>query len=289
MSERFFDELARTLASPMPRRRALRLTGAALVAATVPALRPRSALAGCGPDTPCSSTCHLPPHIGGCGVEGPTGCGSQINCRLSGGCMVEGETCCRGGTGANEDAWICPKDYKCGSSRSTPCNGGTCGCLPPCRHNDPVLGSISKAYDPETQCCTPMGVQPKKEGFHALACRKTLTPRPKYKPTTNGCGSEDFHVPDTWPTAGKGRRANFRPACNKHDVCYGTCKKDKDDCDKAFCRDLDKACKRTWPDAADGNRRAGCENRASLYCAGVALGADSAYWKAQAEACHCCS
>ena len=42
MSERFFDNLARTLASPMPRRRALKLTGVALVAATLPVLRPRS-------------------------------------------------------------------------------------------------------------------------------------------------------------------------------------------------------------------------------------------------------
>ena len=45
MSERFFDDLARTLASPMPRRRALRLAGAALVTAAVPALRPRTASA----------------------------------------------------------------------------------------------------------------------------------------------------------------------------------------------------------------------------------------------------
>ena len=117
MSERFFDDLARTLASPMPRRRALRLAGSALVAAAVPALRPRSALAGCGPDTKCSSTCLLPPHIGGCGVEGSTGCGTQVNCRLTGGCMIAGDTCCRSGVGPKEDAWICPKDTECGKQR----------------------------------------------------------------------------------------------------------------------------------------------------------------------------
>lgn len=132
MSESQLDQLARTLAEPMPRRRALRLAGMALVAAAVPGLRPRTALAGCGPDTPCSSLCHVPPHIGGCGVEGSTGCGSQINCRLSGGCMVAGDTCCRGGNGATEDAWICPKNYRCGTSRNTPCNGGVCGCIAPC-------------------------------------------------------------------------------------------------------------------------------------------------------------
>ena len=70
---------------------------------------------------------------------------------------------------------------------------------------------------------------------------------------------------DTWPAKGKGSKANFTPACNKHDVCYGTCKKDKDACDKAFCTDLLKACKKTWPDAEDSKRR-GCEARADFYC-----------------------
>lgn len=37
MSESFFDDLARTLARPMPRRRAVRLLGVALVTAAVPA------------------------------------------------------------------------------------------------------------------------------------------------------------------------------------------------------------------------------------------------------------
>lgn len=44
-NESFFDNLARTLASPMPRRRAVRVLGAAVVVATLPGLRPRSALA----------------------------------------------------------------------------------------------------------------------------------------------------------------------------------------------------------------------------------------------------
>ena len=94
-------------------------------------------------------------------------------------------------------------------------------------------------------------------------------------------------MPDTWPAEGKGKKANFTPACNKHDVCYGTCNKDKDACDKAFCENLLKACKNTWPDASDPKRR-GCNTRANFYCAGVTLAADSDYWNAQAEGCHCC-
>ena len=57
---RFLDGLARTLAEPMPRRRALRLMGTSLVVVAVPGLRPRIApaaqptrLAGCGDDRRC--------------------------------------------------------------------------------------------------------------------------------------------------------------------------------------------------------------------------------------------
>ena len=76
-------------------------------------------------------------------------------------------------------------------------------------------------------------------------------------------------MPDTWPAKGKGRKAKFTQACNVHDYCYGTCKADKDKCDKEFCRNLKLACKQTWPDKADRKRRAGCDDRADLYCAGV--------------------
>jgi hypothetical protein len=41
----FLDELARSLANPMPRRRALRLIGGAVVTTTAPALFPRKAFA----------------------------------------------------------------------------------------------------------------------------------------------------------------------------------------------------------------------------------------------------
>ena len=133
MSERFFDNLARTLASPMPRRRALRVAGVALVAAAVPGFRPPAALADCGPDTLCSSLCHSSPiYTGACGVQTKSGCGSQVNCRMSGGCMVAGQKCCRGGSGASEDAWICPSNLPCGKIDGprcpcpTTCTDGTC-------------------------------------------------------------------------------------------------------------------------------------------------------------------
>lgn len=47
-AERFFDDLARTLAEPMPRRRAVRVIGASLAALAVPGVSPRIARAAMG-------------------------------------------------------------------------------------------------------------------------------------------------------------------------------------------------------------------------------------------------
>ena len=255
----------------MPRRRALQLAAAAAAAAIVPGLRPRAAGASAT-----KSTVTCPP-------------GSLNTCEK------------QFGPGKWECCKIAPpsENYQC--CHSGKCCGGPCcaddefcidlKCIPGCKFDHPVLGPEVRRYDPKTQCCTPRGVQPKFEGFSARVCKETLTKRPKsekYKPSKNGCGSKDFDVPDTWPAKGPGKKANFTPSCNTHDVCYGTCKKDKDACDKAFCTDLRNACKKTWPNAADSKRRSGCEDRADFYCAGVILAGDSAYWNAQEEACHRC-
>jgi hypothetical protein len=143
MSERFVDDLARLLASPMPRRRALRLAGAAIVAAAVPGLRPRSAFgqSPCGPDTPCSSLCHLAPHVGACGIPIHNACGQEL-CHFGyGGCMVKGDVCCTNGP----DPWICPKNYRCAATHSAQPN--CIGCPPDqfscgkecCRKQRPTL------------------------------------------------------------------------------------------------------------------------------------------------------
>jgi hypothetical protein len=63
--ERLVDDLARTLAEPMPRRRVLRVLGMSLAAATVPALGPRSARAVTGAAKGCNTsveTCCEPDH-----------------------------------------------------------------------------------------------------------------------------------------------------------------------------------------------------------------------------------
>jgi hypothetical protein len=60
MSDPVLDGLARALAQPMPRRRAVRLMVSGLVAASFPALRPRRAAGqGCNPNDPSYKTCPL--------------------------------------------------------------------------------------------------------------------------------------------------------------------------------------------------------------------------------------
>lgn len=129
MSERFFDSLARTLASPMPRRRALRLAGAALVAAAVPGFAPRAASAAgsdCGTEqNPCSKFCKKPGEKA-CGRESTNDCG-QVGCSLQGCYKVATTDCCRAG---DEAPWFCPKGT-CGKVRPecpcpTTCKDGTC-------------------------------------------------------------------------------------------------------------------------------------------------------------------
>lgn len=55
----------------------------------------------------------------------------------------------------------------------------------------------------------------------------------------NGCGPEGFGglVPDLW----------FTPACNKHDICYGTPGANRATCDSRFYSDMKAICaQRAW-------------------------------------------
>jgi hypothetical protein len=141
MSRGSFDELARQLARPMRRRGAMRVFGAALVGAAVPALRPSSSVAQEG------SGCAQP---GLC--EKGTVCGFEVT--FASGAVGCNKGCCQN-TGdpvwdrahavcCNFDesgSWCCPEGYRCGSGANTPgdpncrCTkaqlpDGSCGCPP---------------------------------------------------------------------------------------------------------------------------------------------------------------
>lgn len=121
MSERFFDDVARTLARPMPRRRALRLIGAALTTTATAALWPRSARSNPPVNCPSGSK---PCERGCCGEH-------EICCPKGDGvhaaCCLEGQRCCHdewgraaccgcttGFTECGDDC--CPEGFLCGGS-----------------------------------------------------------------------------------------------------------------------------------------------------------------------------
>ncbi|KAL9652064.1 hypothetical protein ABK040_000405 [Willaertia magna] len=76
-------------------------------------------------------------------------------------------------------------------------------------------------------------------------CRAGLftKPRVNFKPKTNGCGPASLGIVSK--AIGK-LSGSFTPCCNVHDVCYGTCNKDKEQCDFEFRECMFKVCKRKF-------------------------------------------
>lgn len=76
-----------------------------------------------------------------------------------------------------------------------------------------------------------------------------------FKP--NGCTLS----PDRW------FKANFKPACDKHDYCYVNKKHiNRDTCDYRFLQDLNAICNAAYTDSRD---KARCRGKASIYYAAV--------------------
>ena len=133
-----FDNLARALATPMPRRQALRAVGAAFAVAAFPALRPDRAAASAvraqacpSPTKRCFVAIKYGTHEGGCYYP-------------------EYAQCC---VGPNNDAvhpnkmsWTCPKDFDCGSAKN-----GFCKCTNKCK--DGKCRPKSKGRCVNGTCC----------------------------------------------------------------------------------------------------------------------------------------
>ena len=124
----FFDDLARGLATPMPRRRALRTIGAGLAVAAIPALRPDRAVSHAGSATGC-------PGLSWC--KGPnTPCCVVVSdvYTHSGGCCAPKGTCCKGADSSGEArSWCCEENWTCGKwgtasqcTCSKRCSDGSC-------------------------------------------------------------------------------------------------------------------------------------------------------------------
>lgn len=136
MSERFFDDLARTLAQPMPRRRALRLAAGALAAAALPSLRPAGATAAS------RVTCRA----------GTTLCSQPKGVGFIEACCPDGETCCK----ARDGVACCHAGQRCseievGGSLQPKCVGS----CPPERSGCGLCCTPDQVCNKELKKCCP--------------------------------------------------------------------------------------------------------------------------------------
>jgi hypothetical protein len=147
----------------------------------------------------------------------------------------------------------------------------------------PTCTCNGATFDPTTQCCTSSGAVPKYPIQDLSLCpNRVPTTNPNYTPTANGCGAEGGRkFPNRWGLA------KFKPACDAHDVCYGTCLIDKAICDEAFGEGLIAACEAAYGSFPRLLQR--CKEVANSYLLGVLEGGASAYETAQKKACDCCS
>jgi len=106
---------------------------------------------------------------------------------------------------------------------------------------------------------------------------------PDHSATSNGCGSfglEDFLTSDVLPLD------EFVECCNGHDICYGSCGNDKDECDLKFKKCLYRKCSAEKHTMSKLQHR-GCQAGAKiLYTGTTALGCKS-FINSQKDACLC--
>ena len=181
-----FDDLARTLAQPMPRRGALRAIGAGLAVAAIPALRPDRAVGHAGRAHQCTGRHQR------CFVAIPFG-------THEGGCYTrEFQQCCKGPNNdpvhPNQMSWVCPKDHTCGEA-------GLCKCTTKC--GDGSCCPRSKGRCVNGTCCP--------------AIRTTHRPGSSGKGVTC-CPSGTIAVPGG---SGLCCRKGDLDCCDKHDVRKG--------------------------------------------------------------------
>lgn len=133
-------------------------------------------------------------------------------------------------------------------------------------------------YDPQEECCTPDGIQPKHPIADLESCPERV-PHPGYTPSANGCGAEGgVHLPNV------GLAPGFEACCAAHDICYGTCNSDKAQCDQAFLGCMLAQCLGYRDPVTTG----ACVPGAVELFAAVTAAGQTPWEEAQKEACDCC-
>ena len=141
-----------------------------------------------------------------------------------------------------------------------------------------------QTYNPVTACCTPTGVQNKNPITNLSACPNRVHSPSFPGAVPNGCGAEGgTQFPNAFGLA------NFRPCCNNHDICYGTCidltGTSKTSCDNTFgsCLTFSCAANVFFPSLIPT-----CLAVAAAYRAAVGIFGTGPYETAQSGACDCC-
>jgi hypothetical protein len=181
MSRTLLDDLARTLAEPMPRRRALRLLGGTLAAAVVPGMRP----SGTWASTPGTRTCqNVRGQVWTCPVRKYLQCGptpdnpcidectgpGRIPCPSSGGfdcCMdhaLDGSVACKNGT----CQLTCKGVEKSGSVKLTECGEECCTPQQQCKSGKRVGKCLPGRVCGNT--CCPSGQKCAFSGSRRVCC-----------------------------------------------------------------------------------------------------------------------
>ena len=274
------ERIARVAATPISRRRALGVFGGALITAVLPTsvVTPARAQGGC-------TACGVP-HGAGCVGNYKCGQGAlenqpvccewpgyfgRVENRLGGTCAQAGG---KGETPPGGAMCCCDPGWKCGSNPGV----AACECPKPCGND---------CCRDDQQC---LSAEDFDGGPICMRCPEVITDLKqcpnrvqRSEPNANGCGGEGIPAVVVRFLNNFGE-ANFKPACAAHDVCYGTCRSDKADCDTRFHEDLKAICKATY----SGHDRDRCLSRSDDYYTAVDTIGKRFYEQAQRDFCQCC-
>lgn len=106
-----------------------------------------------------------------------------------------------------------------------------------------------------------------------------------------------FLEPDRNNPSGYSEESSFLTACTGHDVCYQTCQKEQNECDREFLEKALNACRtiprhrlstRWMPTPMIVNTRNQCIRAANVMHRGLQIGGHSAFNKRRQQYCQCC-